>query len=76
MNRAARRGRTRPGSRRSSATSLTAGGVVGRPTLYRSEAFGHEVGIGDPALVYAEENELFGVRDGRFASSRERADRP
>jgi len=45
-------------------------------TLYRSEVFRREEGIGDPALVYDEEHDLFRFQDGRFAFSREWADWP
>jgi len=30
-----------------------------------------QAGLGDPALVYGEEKDLFRFRDGRFAFSRE-----
>ena len=33
-----------------------------------------KAGLGDPALVYDEEKDLFRFRDGRFAFSRDHAD--
>jgi hypothetical protein len=42
--------------------------------LYELEMESRKVGWGDPALVYAEEKDLFRFTDGRFAFSREHAD--
>jgi hypothetical protein len=41
---------------------------------YQLERESRKVGLGDPALVYDEEKDLFRFRDGRFAFSREHAD--
>jgi hypothetical protein len=38
------------------------------------EVESRKVGLGDPALVYDEEKDLFRFRAGRFAFSREHAD--
>ena len=42
--------------------------------LYDLEVEYRKVGWGDPAYVHDEERDLFRVRDGRFAFSREHAD--
>jgi hypothetical protein len=47
----------------------------GARTLYDFEMECREQGWGDPAFVYDEENDLFRWTDGRFAFSREHADR-
>jgi hypothetical protein len=41
---------------------------------YSLENESRKVGLGDPALVYDEEKDLFRFRDGPFAFSREHAD--
>jgi hypothetical protein len=41
---------------------------------YSLENESRKVGMGDPALVYDEEKDLFRFRDGRFAFSRKHAD--
>jgi hypothetical protein len=43
--------------------------------LYYFEVECREQGWGDPAFVYDEEKDLFRFTDGRFAFSREHADR-
>jgi hypothetical protein len=45
-------------------------------TLYDSEMFMRSVGRPDPALVYDEEKDLFRIRDGKFAFSKEWTDWP
>ena len=41
---------------------------------YYLEMESRKAGLGDPALVYDEEKDLFRFRDGRFAFSRDHAD--